>query len=272
MLAIPDDYQPGEKRPMLVSFYERSSPFLHYYPVPRYMGSVLDTPIQAVSEGYILMQPDIYFRTGASHSDMLECVEAAVRRVIELGYADPKRIGLHGHSYSGDGAEFIATRSRLFAAIAAGSGESDLLYAFTQTWGWSYQNSVGPALPESGYYLAGQGRMRVSPWDDPALYVSQSPLAGAKTVSAPMLLVHGTADQTIAFHNSLALYNALRFNGKSVILLAYPGEGHNLRGLANRRDLTTRFFQFFNHYLKGEPAPKWMTDGVPFLQKTPPAY
>jgi hypothetical protein len=50
-------------------------------------------------------------------------------------------------------------------------------------------------------------------------------------------------------------------------MLAYPGEGHGLRGLANRRDLTTRYFDFFDHYLKGAPAPKWMTDGVPFLVK-----
>jgi hypothetical protein len=37
--------------------------------------------------------------------------------------------------------------------------------------------------------------------------------------------------------------------------------------MANRRDLTVRFFQFFNHYLKGEPAPKWMTEGVTLLEK-----
>ncbi len=37
--------------------------------------------------------------------------------------------------------------------------------------------------------------------------------------------------------------------------------------MANRKDLTVRFFEFFNHYLKGEPAPKWLTEGVPFLEK-----
>ena len=37
--------------------------------------------------------------------------------------------------------------------------------------------------------------------------------------------------------------------------------------MANRKDLTIRYFEFFNHYLKGTPAPKWMTDGVPFLEK-----
>ena len=58
-----------------------------------------------------------------------------------------------------------------------------------------------------------------------------------------------------------------KYNGKTAILLAYPGEGHGLRGIANRKDLTIRYFEFFDHYLKGAPAPKWMTDGVPFLKK-----
>jgi dipeptidyl aminopeptidase/acylaminoacyl peptidase len=71
----------------------------------------------------------------------------------------------------------------------------------------------------------------------------------------------------VPFTNGLAMYNALRFNNKKAVLLAYPGEGHGLRGMANRKDLTIRFFQFFDHYLKGAPAPKWLTDGVPFLDK-----
>ncbi len=79
--------------------------------------------------------------------------------------------------------------------------------------------------------------------------------------------MHGTSDPTVAFHHALGFYNALRFNGKSAVLLAYPDEGHGLRQLANRKDLTVRFFEFFNHYLKGEPAPKWMSEGVPFLKK-----
>ena len=54
---------------------------------------------------------------------------------------------------------------------------------------------------------------------------------------------------------------------KDAVLLAYPGEGHGLRGLANRKDLTIRYFEFFNHYLKGAPAPKWLSDGVALIEK-----
>ncbi|MCX6563295.1 MAG: prolyl oligopeptidase family serine peptidase, partial [Candidatus Aminicenantes bacterium] len=106
-----------------------------------------------------------------------------------------------------------------------------------------------------------------SPWDRPDKYHFESALTHAPNVTAPFLIMHGTADPTVGFINGLAFYNALRYHGKKAVLLAYPNEGHGLRGLANRRDLTVRFFEFFDHYLKGAPAPKWLTEGVPYLKK-----
>jgi dienelactone hydrolase len=267
ILALPDDYKPGEKRPMLVNFYEKNSQNLHRHTAPSYLSSMGSSPIQAVSEGYVTMLPDIHFRTGASHTDMLECVEAATRRVIELGYADPKHIGLNGHSYGGEGAALIGCRSKLFAAVADGAGVTDLFFDFNINWGWNYQVMTGSGQNQMDYYLYQQGREGVSPWENPQMYADESALYHVPEAAAPFLLFHGTADPTVSFNNGMAFYNALRFNGKSVILLAYPNEGHSLTGLANRKDLTIRFFQFFDHYLKGSPAPEWMTKGVTYLQK-----
>jgi dienelactone hydrolase len=267
ILALPDDYKPGEKRPMLVNFYEKNSQNMHRYNAPSYLTGMGSSPMQAVSQGYITMLPDVYFHTGASHSDMLESVEAGVRKVIEMGYADPKRIGINGHSYGGEGAAFIGTRSRLFAAVGMGAGVTDLYFDFNQNWGWSYQVTGGSGANGSDYYLYSQGREGASPWEKPEMYMFESALTHVPEVTAPFLIMHGTADPTVAFTNGLAMYNALRYNNKKAILLAYPGEGHGLRGMANRKDLTIRYFQFFDHYLKGAPAPKWMTEGVPFLEK-----
>jgi dipeptidyl aminopeptidase/acylaminoacyl peptidase len=267
ILAIPDDYKPGEKRPMLVSFYEKNSQNMHRYNAPSYLTGMGSSPMQAVSEGYITMLPDVYFHTGASHSDMLNAVEAATRKVIEMGYADPKRIGINGHSYGGEGAAFIGTRSRMFAAVGMGAGVTDLFFDFNQNWGWSYQVTGGSGANGSDYYLYSQGREGTSPWDDPEMYMFESALTHVRETTAPFLIMHGTADPTVAFTNGLAMYNALRYNSKNAVLLAYPGEGHGLRGMANRKDLTIRYFQFFDHYLKDAPAPKWMTEGVAFLDK-----
>ncbi len=267
ILALPDDYKAGEKRPMLVNFYEKNSQNLNRYPSPSFLTGMGSSPIEAVSRGYITMLPDIYFRTGSSHTDMLECVEAATRKVIEMGYVDPRRIGLNGHSYGGEGAAFIGTRSRLFAAVGMGAGVTDLFTDFSQSWGWSYQVTGGSGQNGNDYYLYGQGRWGVSPWDNPDLFHFESALTHVRETTSPFLIMHGTADPTVSFSEGMNFYNALRYNGKSAVMLAYPGEGHGLRGLANRKDLTIRYFQFFDHYLKGAPAPKWMTDGVPFIAK-----
>jgi len=266
-LTIPDDYKPGEKRPMLVNFYEKNSQNLNRYSAPSYLTGMGSMPIEATSRGYITMIPDVYFHTGRSHSDMLDAVEAAVKKVIAMGYVDPKKIGINGHSYGGEGAAFIGTRSRLFAAVGVGAGVTDLYQDFSQNWGWAYQVPGGSGANGNDYYLYGQGRWGFSPWEKPDVYLFESALTHVPEVTAPFLIMHGTADPTVAFQNGLGLYNAMRYNGKNAVLLAYVGEGHGLRGLGNRRDLTVRYFQFFDHYLKGAPAPKWMTDGVPYLKK-----
>ena len=145
ILALPDDYKAGEKRPMIVTFYEKNSQNMHRYNAPSYLTGMGGSPMEAVSRGYITMLPDIHFRTGSSHSDMLECVEAATRKVIEMGYADPKRIGVTGHSYGGEGAAFIGTRSKMFAAVGMGAGVTDL-YSRLQ--------------PELGLVVSGHRRQR----------------------------------------------------------------------------------------------------------------
>jgi dipeptidyl aminopeptidase/acylaminoacyl peptidase len=267
ILALPDDYKPGEKRPMIVTFYEKNSQNLHRYSAPSYLTGMGSSPMEAVSRGYITMLPDIHFRTGSSHSDMLECVEAAVRKVIEMGYVDPKRIGITGHSYGGEGAAFIGTRSKLFAAVGMGAGVTDLYSDFNQSWGWTYQVTGGSGANGHDYYMFGQGRWGFSPWDNPEVYRFESAITHANQAVAPFLIMHGTADPTVSFTEGMNFYQALRFHGKQAVMLAYPSEGHGLRGMANRKDLTIRYFEFFDHYLKGAPAPKWLADGIPFLEK-----
>jgi dipeptidyl aminopeptidase/acylaminoacyl peptidase len=267
ILAIPDDYQKGEKRPMIVIFYEKNSQNMHIYSAPAYLPSMGRMPIQATSDGYLAMLPDVHFRTGNSHSDMLECVEAATKKVIEMGYADPKQIGVSGHSYSGEGAAFIGTMSKMFAAVGMGAGVVDLYNDFSMPWGWGYGYQGGSGNTAFQYYLYDQGRWGFSPWDRPDKYHFESALTHVPNVTTPFLIMHGTSDPTVGFINGLAFYNALRYHNKPAVLLAYPDEGHGLRGLANRKDLTIRFFEFFDHFLKGAPAPKWWTEGLPYLKK-----
>jgi len=257
-LAIPEDYQEGDRLPMIVRFYEKYSQDLHVYPTPAYRHS--PNFADYVSNGYLVMQPDVHFRIGSSHSDMLECVEAAVRKVIELGYADPDAVGLSGHSYSGGGSAYIATRSDMFSAVAHGAAPINLVSEFNQLFVGSGQNN-------HSYDIYGQGRYATNPYDDFQLYWDESPISGVQTMDTPVLYLHGEEDPTVNWEQGLEWYNALRFLEKPVIWLSYPDEGHGLRKLENRIDFQFRLRDFFQHHLKGEPAPEWMTDGVPNIDK-----
>jgi dipeptidyl aminopeptidase/acylaminoacyl peptidase len=260
-LGIPETYQSGQKLPMLVNYYEKNSQNLHGYPAPRYAGS----PNFAgyLSNGYLVMQPDIHFRTRTTHSDMLECIEAAIRKVIEMGYVDPDKVSLHGHSFSGQGSAYAATHSNMFAAIAYGAGATDLVSDFNQLWKTNGTN-------QHRYDIYGQGRFGTNPFDDLDLYIDQSAVFQARDMNIPLLILHGTADGSVEWLQAVEFYNALRFNGKEVILLSYPGAGHGLRKYENQIDFQRRTRQFLDHHLKGAPAPEWMIEGRRFIDKPEP--
>ena len=260
-LAIPDDYRPGQKLPMLVNFYEKNSQNLNRYPTPRY--ATAPQFADYISNGYLVMQPDVYYHTGRSHTDMLNSVEAAVRKVIEMGYADPKRIGLHGHSYSGQGSAYISTQSKLFAAIIAGAAATDLVADFNQLW-----KSSGTS--QHRYDTYGQGRFGTNPFDNLELYMDQSAVFHARTMDTPLLLVHGTNDGSVEWLQAIEFYNALRFNGKPVILLSYEGEAHGFTRYDNQYDVMVRMHQFYDHHLKGEKPVEWIANGIPFIKKKTP--
>jgi len=260
-LAIPDDYKAGEKRPMLVDFYEKNSQNLNKYEAPRYANA--PQYVDYVSNGYLVMVPDIYYHTGRSHTDMLNSIEAAVRKVEELGYADPKHVGLHGHSYSGQGAAYVSTQSKLFAAVVAGAAAVDLVADFNQLWKTSGTN-------QHRYDTYGQGRFGTNPYENLALFEDQSAVFHAQTMNTPLLIEQGTNDGSTEWLQGVEFYNALRFLKKPVIFLSYEGEAHGYTRYDNQYDVEVRMHEFYDHYLKGMPAADWIEHGVPFIKKKTP--
>lgn len=256
ILSIPEGYAEGDRLPMIVYSYEKLSNGLHRYSTPGVPGAGV-SEMMYVSDDYLYLQPDIHFRKRTSHSDMHECIDAAIRRVVELGYADEKRIGYIGHSYGGHAAMYISTQENRFAAIAGGAGVSNLIQGFNV-------DIVRDGSNEQDYYISGQGRLTRSPADDLSLYIDQSPVFHAKNMDTPLLLYHGTADNVVLWEHSFGFYNLLRFLKKPVILLSYRGEGHGIRDFENRKDLQLRLKDFFDHHLKGKDAPPWIEEGVPF--------
>jgi dipeptidyl aminopeptidase/acylaminoacyl peptidase len=78
-----------------------------------------------------------------------------------------------------------------------------------------------------------------------------------------VLLMTGDNDGTVYWHQAVEYYNYARRAGREdVVMLVYPTEDHGLRKKENQVDYHRRINEWFGHYLKGEPAPKWIKEGL----------
>lgn len=50
-------------------------------------------------------------------------------------------------------------------------------------------------------------------------------------------------------------------------MLVYPGENHSVRKKENQVDYHYRVLEWFNHYVRGDEPAKWITEGVPHLDR-----
>ena len=260
-LALPADYEAGKRYPMIVYFYEKMSQRHHEYSMPRYD----DRPHMSTyaSNGYLVLMPDIVYTTGHPGDSAVDALTAAVKKVVDLGYADPERVGLQGHSWGGYQSSFVLTQTDIFSCVVTGAPLTNLVALFNEL--YKSSGNVNHGVTEFG-----QVRMGATPWEDLNLYISQSPLHNAANITTPFLILHGTEDGAVDWNQGLAYYSAARRLGKEVVLLSYPGEGHHLSRLENQKDFQVRMKAYFDHYLKGTPAPEWMTEGVDFLDKPQP--
>jgi len=258
VLSYPADYQPGKKYPMVVFMYERLSDGLHSYVAPSerapYNASVF------TSRGYFFYQPDIVFRPRDPGLSVIECVLPAVKAVIAKGQVDPARVGVVGHSWGGFDASFLATHTDMFAAAVAGAPITNLVSNYGN---FHWSNGIA----ETDHIETGQQRMEVPIYEDLQAYIRNSAVYGVGTMKTPLLISVGDQDGTVFWHQGLELYNIARRAGKNVVLVAYAGEDHGLRKKPNQVDYHHRIQEWFDHYLKGDPAAKWITDGQSVLDR-----
>jgi dipeptidyl aminopeptidase/acylaminoacyl peptidase len=98
--------------------------------------------------------------------------------------------------------------------------------------------------------------------------VRHASAAFVNNVKRPMLMMFGDADGTVDWHQGVEFYNFARRAGKEdFVMLVYPGEDHGLRKKENQVDYHRRILQWFAHYLKGEPAAKWITEGQTWVDR-----
>jgi len=259
LLYKPENFDPAKKYPMMVYFYERHSDELYRHFAPAPSRSTINISFYC-SRGYLVFLPDIYYVDGYPGRSAYNSVVAGVEMLSQNTWVDKEHIGIQGQSWGGYQVAYLVTQTDMFAAAGAGAPVANMTSAY------------GGIRWESGMvrqrqYERQQSRIGQTLWDRLDLYLENSPLFFADKVNTPLLIMHNDNDGAVPWYQGIEYFTALRRLGKTVYMLQYNGEEHNLVNRRNMRDLTVRLQQFFDHYLKGEPMPVWMKSGVPAKEK-----
>lgn len=254
ILFKPADFDPSKKYPLIVYYYERNSETLFDYRMPAPQRSICDFHTYT-SDGYLIFVPDIRYTDGHPGESAYDCILSGMDKVESLGIVEREHIGTCGHSWGGYQSAYLATRTDRFAAIESGAPVVNMFSAYGGI-RW------GSGLARSFQYEHTQSRLGTTMWEKPEIYAENSSLLRMDKVCTPILIMHNDQDGHVPWYQGIEMFVALKRLGKKAWMLNYTGEPHWPVRMANRKDWCIRMKQFFDHYLKGAPAPKWMTEGI----------
>lgn len=259
LLYKPENFDSTKKYPIIFYFYERDAETRYSYINPQPVRASINVPY-FVSNGYLVFDPDIFYKTGQPGEDAYNSVLSAVRYLSKFKWVDTTKMGIQGHSWGGYQTAYLITRTNVFAAAEAGAPVANMTSAYGGI-RW------GTGISRQFQYERSQSRIGSTLWQHPELYIKNSPLFRADKVNTPLLMMHNDADGAVPWYQGIEYFSALRRLGKKVWLLQYNGEDHGLVDRRNRKDWSMRLFQFFGYYLKGDAPARWITDGVPATLK-----
>ena len=258
ILIKPENFDSKKKYPLMVYIYETLHQGYNRFQSPSPGTSVNQSFY--VSNGYVMWMPDIEYGTGYPGRDALKCVLPGVQMLIKEGYINPKAIGIQGHSWGGYQIAYMVTQTNIFAAAEAGAPVSNMTSAYGGI-RW------GSGMVRQFQYERTQSRQGDSLWNVPFRYIENSPIFWADKVQTPLLMIHNDEDGAVPWYQGIEYIMALRRLGKEAYMFNYNGEEHGLRKRVNQEHWTQCMQEFFDHHLKGAPAPKWMTDGIKAWEK-----
>lgn len=255
----PEDFDPAKKYPMIVYFYEKLSQGLYDYKEPAPIRSAVNVPF-FVSRGYIIFMPDIEYTTGHPGKNAYDYIVSGSRALVKRGWVDSTNMALQGHSWGGYQAAQVATMTKLFKAIWAGAPVANMTSAYG---GIRWESGVARQFQ----YEKTQSRIGATLWEKLPLYLENSPLFHLDKVTSPMVIMANDADGAVPWYQGIELFSGLRRLGKKVWMFNYNGQGHGLTQRQDMKDYQIRMQQFFDWILKGDKPAKWITEGVPAVNK-----
>lgn len=206
--------------------------------------------------GYAVISPFVPAGGPPSAEGLERSVDAAVDAALEAYPALPRdRIAILGHSFGGNAALWIATRSTRYRAYVARAATSDM---FGQ---WGEFTPAARAVPEEGFMFrnqqgwaeVGQAALAGPPWSNVQRYADASPYLAADCITAPVLLIAADRD-FVAVSQSERMFSALHRLGRQARLVTYWGEEHMIWSPANIRDLYSEILAWLERTLAEAPA------------------
>lgn len=243
VLELPPDYEEGQQLPLIVAIHGG----------PKGMSKL---PMQFwiygrfafAAKGYAVLMPNYRGSTGYGDEFMVELIgrendievediQKGVDHLIELGIADPDRLGVMGWSNGGYLTNCLIATNR-FKAASSGAGVFDMGIQ------WGEEDTPGHVIN----YVEGL------PWEKPEAYRKASPMYHFKPGIQTATLIHvGEKDERTPATHSRALHRALHYYLDAPCeLLVYPGEPHSLGKRKHRLAKMKWDHAWFDRYLKGE--------------------
>lgn len=240
-MYLPPDYKPGERRPAVVWAYPME--FTDAATAGQVSGSANRfTTLGGMSHlffllsGYVVLDNATMPVVGDPKTvndtfldQVVASAKAAIDKADELGVIDPKRVGVGGHSYGAFMTANLLAHSNLFRAGIARSG--------------AYNRTLTPFGFQSE---------RRTLWEAPDMYLKVSPFMSAHHFNAPILLIHGEADNNSGTFpmQSERLYAALKGNGQTARYVTLPLESHGYIARESIEHTLWEMLRWFDKHVK----------------------
>jgi dipeptidyl aminopeptidase/acylaminoacyl peptidase len=218
ILIYPIGYKAGSKVPLLLNVHGGPAGVF----VQHYSAAPVIYPLAVfASKGFAILRPNprgstgygVAFRRanekdwgGADYQDLMRGVD----RVIEMGIADPQRMGVMGWSYGGFMSAWIITQTNRFKAASIGAPVVNLT-SFNGT------ADIPAFVPD---YFGGQS------WEIPETYAKFGAMMHIGKAKTPSLIQHNEGDIRVPISQGYELFNALKQRGVEARMLVVPRQAH----------------------------------------------
>jgi dipeptidyl aminopeptidase/acylaminoacyl peptidase len=244
LLTYPVGYQTGQRVPLILNVHGGPTGVFQQ----TFVGGRGVYPLATfAARGYAILRPNPRGSSGygtefrranirdwgfGDYQDLM----AGVDRVIEMGVADPDRLGVMGWSYGGYMTSWIVTQTQRFKAASAGAPVTNLM-SFNGT------ADIPSFIPD---YFGGQF------WEALDLYQKHSPMFNIKSVTTPTMIQHGEADIRVPISQGYEFYNALKVKGVPTRMIVLPRQPHGPNEPKMQLAVMKANLEWFDKYIGGK--------------------